>query len=218
MKKKGKKFNCLFECMDYEVLRDALMNKRTKVLHISSHGLIDIKKKNERDVEYNLIVENLKNYGETQKITEDQLKNTIKHSSHNIKNMEAIILSTCHSGGLKEIFEEYNPKKIIYIDKYTEIGDFTSVKFTKYFYEELFEGHSIQECYETSIKKLKCDINILSYGIDRCCCYHFHDNQCKEGSYHKKTSELKKKNSIRNFIIIVIAKRKKIILIIKIVL
>ena len=199
MKKKGKKFNCLFECMDYEVLRDALMNKRTKVLHISSHGLIDIKKKNERDVEYNLIVENLKNYGETQKITEDQLKNTIKHSSHNIKNMEAIILSTCHSGGLKEIFEEYNPKKIIYIDKYTEIGDFTSVKFTKYFYEELFEGHSIQECYETSIKKLKCDINILSYGIDRCCCYHFHDNQCKEGSYHKKTSELKKKEFHKKF-------------------
>ena len=134
-----------------------------------------------------------------QNITEDQLKNTIKHSSHNIKNMEAIILSTCHSGGLKEIFEEYNPKKIIYIDKYTEIGDFTSVKFTKYFYEELFEGHPIQECYETSIKKLKCDINILSYGIDRCCCYHFHDNQCKEGSYHKKTSELKKKEFHKKF-------------------
>ena len=165
MKKKGKKFNCLFECIDYDVFRDVLMNKRTKVLHISSHGLLKKSEKKGKDVEYNLIVENLKKYGERQDINENLLESTIKYSAHNIKNMEAIILFTCYSEGLKEIFKKYN-QNIIYIDKYKKIGDFTSVEFTKYFYEELFEGHSIQKCYENSKEKLKCDTKMSSYGLD----------------------------------------------------
>ena len=107
----------------------------------------------------------MKKYGERQDINENLLKSTIKYSAHNIKNMEAIILFTCYSEGLKEIFEKYN-QNIIYIVKNKKIGDFTSVEFTKYFYEELFEGHSIQKCYENSIKKLKCDTKMSSYGLD----------------------------------------------------
>ena len=52
MKNNGKKFNCKFECANDEVLRDILLKNKTKILHISGHGIYDGK--------YSLILENLK--------------------------------------------------------------------------------------------------------------------------------------------------------------
>lgn len=190
IKRKKKKLFCLFECMTINVLRDILITKKTKVLHISSHGTLKLKKeksKDNNDTEYTLIMEDLgkKNFGQRQEYEENAIKALLKCVSQKIKNIELIILSTCYSGGLEELFSEYNPKSIIYVDKYTEIGDYTSVKFTKYFYEELINDRPIPECYETAIKKLKLDSDILSYNIDRCCCQHFHT--CKNHIDEKET-------------------------------
>ena len=52
MKNSGKKFNCKLECADEKILRDIIQNKRTKILHISSHGYYD--------KTYYLALENLK--------------------------------------------------------------------------------------------------------------------------------------------------------------
>ena len=193
MKKKGKKFNCLFECIGSKTLKEILTNKKTKVLHISSHGMIE--RKSGDTYEYSLLVEDVDEEdksGKKIKLTEQTLTSVFKLLAHKIKDIDVVILSTCHSGGLKEMLEIYKPKNIIYVDKKTEIGDYTSVKFTEYFYQELLDGRPIHECYKTSIEKLKCDTDILFYNIDRCCCAHFHSNQCKfrnsqpNDEYHKK--------------------------------
>ena len=193
MKKKGKQWNCLFECMSIEVLREILISKKTKVLHISSHGSLELKNKygkGKYNTKYSLILEDLDKYGEKQKYEENAIKTLLKCISHKIKNIDLIILSTCYSGGLEELFSEYNPKYIIYVDKYTKIGDYTSIKFTKYFYEELVKDRPIPECYETSKRKLKVDSDILFYNIDRCCCKHFHT--CER-------FKIKNKNALKEF-------------------
>ena len=231
--KKEKKFNCLFECMSQKVLREILINKKTKILHISSHGIlknkdkdedknknkeIDKNKEKEKDkdkdkekdknkesVEFSLVLENLEKFGEKQIVNEESLKYLLKCFSHKIKPIEGVILSTCYSGGFAELFFKHKPKNVIYIDKKTEIGDFTSVKFAKYFYEELFEGVPVEECYKITIKKLRSDLDILSFPLDRCCCYHFHSNTCLfkdkntekmlktdfHKKYHKKSDKCK---------------------------
>ena len=51
-KNSGKKYNYKFICADEDVFRDIIINNKTKILHISSHG--------EYDGTYSLILENLK--------------------------------------------------------------------------------------------------------------------------------------------------------------
>ena len=206
MNKKKKKFNCLFECISYDVLKDILTNKKTKILHISSHGSLKNKDNKIGDnTEYSLVLEYLNNsgnydnnfpYGDRQMINEEKLRNLLTLLSNKIKNIHGIILSTCHSGGFAELFFEHKPQNIIYVDKKTEIGDYTSVKFTKYFYEEFLEGTPIEQCYKIALEKLKCDTDILHYKVDRCCCFHFHSNRCQfkdtkpeillKSEFHKK--------------------------------
>ena len=218
MNKKKKKFNCLFECISYDVLKDILTNKKTKILHISSHGLLKNKENKMGDnTEYSLVLEYLNNsgnsgknfpYGGRQIIEEEKLRNLLKLFSNKIKNIHGVILSTCHSGGFAELFFEHKPQNIIYVDKKTEIGDYTSVKFTKYFYEEFLEGTPIEQCYKLALEKLKCDTDILHYNVDRCCCFHFHSNRCQfkdtkvkmllktefHKKYHVKSKECQCKN------------------------
>ena len=180
MKKKEKKFNCLFECIGSKTLKEIFTNKKTKVLHISSHGMLE---RNGDNYDYSLVIEDFEekdtNFGEKIKKDKEKLKNFFTLLSHKIKDIDVVILSTCHSGGLQEILKEFKPKNIIFVDKKTEIGDYTSVKFTEYFYQELLDGRPIEDCYNTAKEKLKCDTDILYYNIDRCCCTHFHNNGCQ---------------------------------------
>ena len=179
MKKKGKKFNCLFECIGSKSLKEILSNKKTKVLHISSHGKIN--RKTGDKWEYSLVIEDFEEkskFGEKKEMNEQSLRGLLNWVSHKIKDIDVVILSTCHSGGLHELFKEHKPKNIIYVDKKTKIGDYTSVKFTDYFYQELLDGCPIEDCYNISIKKLKCDTDILYYNVDRCCCNHKHSEKC----------------------------------------
>ena len=189
MKSKGKKFKCLFECMSINILREILLYKKTKILHISSHGELILKNKdgkNKKNTQYNLLCEDLDRYGEAQIYEEESLKAALKCLSNQINDIEVVVLSTCFSGGLEELISEHKPKNIIYVDKKTEIGDYTSVKFTKYFYEELCEGHSAEKSYKIALEKLRLDADILSYSIDRCCCKHFHTcNGSKKCIFHK---------------------------------
>ena len=177
MKKKKKQWNCLFECLSDKVLREILSSKNIKILHISSHGALKLKDENITDknnVKYSLIMEDLDKYGEKQYYKEEAIKNLLKLVSDKIQNIDLIILSTCHSGGLEELFSKYNPKNIIYVDKKTKIDDFTCVKFTEFFYVELMEERPIPECYKAAIEKLKNHLGFLNRDMNRCCCAHFH--------------------------------------------
>ena len=156
MKKKKKKFKCLFKCASAEVIRDVLNNKKTKVLHISSHGIINNKN-------YSLILENLENCGQKQIVEKNTLQSILQYNPSNINNINLIVLSTCHSGGFQELFTQIcKPKNIVYVNKKDPIADIVCVSFVEYFYSELIEGNQINESFEKTIKKLKTNSKILS--------------------------------------------------------
>ena len=159
MKKKKKKLDCLFKCASDKVLKDTLANRKTKILQISSHGI------NYDDVGYNIILENLEKYGQKQIENRDNLKIILENNSSAIKNIDLIILLTCHSEGFQELFVKGSPKYIIYVDKKCEIGEPLCLKFSKYFYSELLDGNSINESFINAKKKLYLNSDILSKNL-----------------------------------------------------
>ena len=167
MKKSKKEFNCLFECASDKVLKDALSSKKTKILHISSHGKLENKedKKNilENNVEkiadkqynFNLILENLGKCGERQTIKQDTLVAYLKSYSSKIKKIDLIILTICYSGCFFNLIKNNcEPNYVIYIDKDSKINDLVCVRFTAYFYSELINGSSIRQSYDKAKSRL----------------------------------------------------------------
>ena len=114
MKNSGKKFNCKLECADEKILRDIIQNKRTKILHISSHGYYD--------KTYYLALENLKN-GQIQKINYNKLKFILNGYKANINKIDLVFVSTCYSQDLGELFFNCGAKNVIFIQRKAKIVD-----------------------------------------------------------------------------------------------
>ena len=81
-KKSGKSYNCLFECANEKIFCECLIQKKTKILHISSHGSFD--KSKDKDKDYLLLLEDK---GKKQIIKYDKLENLLKTNSSKIKNI-----------------------------------------------------------------------------------------------------------------------------------
>ena len=175
MKNRRKKFNCIFECAGFDIFSEVLMKKKTKILHISSHGSLD------ENCNYSLCLENLQDSGKLQKIELSKLRDKLELNKNKIKELDLVIVSTCHSQDFGKLFLEYGAKNVIYIYKKTPIFDNTSIKFTEYFYENLLEGYSIKDSYNKAIEILKLDKNIEI----PCCCQHFHKKNCELKKYLK---------------------------------
>ena len=170
----GKAFNCLFECANELTFREVL-KKKTKILHISSHGVID-----DKNQKYKLILEE---NGKQQILEYDILEKIIKTNKNNLKNIDLVFLSTCHSQQLGELFLDNGVKNVIFVESVNEISNICALKLLEYLYHELIKGHSIQESFENSMKKLKDDREVISYNLKQ--------NKC--GSHiHKKTCIMKK--------------------------
>ena len=123
MNKSKKQFNCLFECADEKIFRN-LIKKQTKILHISSHGYLE-------DYNYHDYCLTLEEKGSEQHINKDILNEILKASTEQIQKIDLIIISTCYSQQLGELFIQNNAKNVIYIHGYTEISNLASVKFTE---------------------------------------------------------------------------------------
>ena len=165
-----KQFNCKFECINENVLRDNLINNKTKILHISAHG--------EYDGKYSLVVENLKKNGQKKKITINTLDFILQSACINLNHIDLVIVSTCYSETFGKKFLEYGAKNVIYINGLTEVIDRISVLFVKYFYQKLLEGKTIEESYENTIKEMKSDEEIILLNKNSCCCNHYHKPDC----------------------------------------
>ena len=165
MKNSGKKFNCKLECADEKILRDIIQNKRTKILHISSHGYYD--------KTYYLALENLKN-GQIQKINYNKLKFILNGYKANINKIDLVFVSTCYSQDLEELFFNCGAKNVIFIQRKAKIVDRVIMKFTQNFYQNLIQGNNIKKSYEMSIDSMKNDKEILNMNYNSCCCNHFH--------------------------------------------
>ena len=108
MKNKRKQFNCKFECIGEKILEDVIINNKTKILHISSHGTFN-------GNNYKLIIENLKKYGENQAIDYNKLEMILKSGHINISKLDLVILTTCYSEDFGKLFLKYGAKNVIYI-------------------------------------------------------------------------------------------------------
>ena len=165
MRLSGKKFNCKFECIGEDVLRDVLKNFKTKILHISGHGFYDEKEK------YFLNVENLKNKGKSQNINIKSLKYFLANSNKkNLSQIDLAIVSTCYSEEFAKSLLDYGVKNVIYTKEKTEVINNISVLFTKYFYKYLLTGNTIDDSYNMAKKKLKTEV---AENVSRCK-NHFH--------------------------------------------
>ena len=195
-KNSGKKYNYKFKCADENVLRDNIINNKTKILHISSHG--------EYDGNYSLILENLKKNGQKMELDINKIKLILDINKKNISNLDLVFVSTCYSQDLAELFLEYGAKNVIYIHRKTKIADEAIIKFTKYFYQKLIEGYSIKRAYDYSIDKMKFDKEILNINSKSCCCQHYHKSNCilenNKNYYHNKIHRYKSQKCKCNLI------------------
>ena len=191
MKNNGKKFKCKFECLNEEVLKDILMNYKTKILHISAHGSYKGK--------YYLNLENTKKKGQTILLSTDQLRNyLINANKANLNQIDLAFVSTCFSEDFGKLFNDFGVKNVIYIDQKTKVVDKISLFFTKIFYKYLCEGHSIKDSYDEAMKSLREDkkIKIMTYWNGACCCNHVHliDLKKEEDKKSDKTNSKQKKS------------------------
>ena len=175
MENYGKKLNLKFECADDKILEDILKKNKTKILHISAHGLYN--------GEYSLILENLEKNGQILELNMDKLKYILNRYKNNINQMDLVIASTCFSEDLGLLFKEYGAKNVIYIAEKTEILDEISVLFTKYFYQNLFSGKTIKYSFDYALKEIK-ESDIIDKSNIKCyCCNHYHIPKCLSHKY-----------------------------------
>ena len=172
MKNNRKQFNCKFECIDEKVLEDVIINNKTKILHISSHGAFNGKN-------YSLIIENLRKYGERKAIDYNKLEMILKSGDINIKKIDLVILTTCYSEDFGKLFLKYGAKNVIYLNRETEVLVRISVLFVKYFYQNMLEGKSIEESYIKTLELMELNKEIIKYNDESCCCNHYHLDKCE---------------------------------------
>ena len=173
----GKAFNCLFECANELTFKEVL-KKKTKILHISSHGDIDDNQKYKLKLEEN---------GKEQILKYDILEKIIKANKNNLKNIDLVFVSTCHSQQLGELFLDNGVKNVIFVESINQISNVCALKLLEYLYDELIKGHCIQESFENSMKKLKDDREVISYNLKQNTCEnHKHKKTCKKICKGKK--------------------------------
>ena len=173
--------NLKFECANDKIFEDTLRNNKTKILHISAHGIYNGK--------YSLVLENLEKNGQILKLDMDKLIYILNSNKNKISQMDLVIVSTCYSQDLGEYFKKCGAKNIIYIDKNTQIIDRISVLFTKYLYKNLFEGKSIKQSFEDAKNEMESNEEINELNFNSCCCYHYHQPNClshKYNNFHDK--------------------------------
>ena len=167
--KKNKEFGycyeMFFQCANDIYLKYVLENMDTKILHISSHGLL-----NKTTKKYSLILESSENCGKMQSIEEEMLSKYLQSNEVNLGKIDLVILLSCYSERFKNLIINHcknkYPKYIIYVKILPElngtINDKLCILFTKYFYKELTDGNSIYDSFIKAKENLKKDGNILS--------------------------------------------------------
>ena len=186
MNKSKKQFKCIFKCANEKNLRKYL-NRRTKILYISCHGLFE--KKNDNIYEYSLMLEE---DGVAQQIKKNQLEEIIKNNSSIIENIDLIFISSCYSEHLGKIFLQNNAKNVIYIHGLTKVSNLASWKFTEYFFDELInKNNTIRNSFDKAQNKIKIDRMIQFSKVNNCCCDHIHEKNCYHDEYHAKQCDCK---------------------------
>jgi len=180
--KPKKEYICFFECGTEKNFIEAL-RKEPKILHISSHGELNIQK------EYSLCLENR---GELKEIPQSKLSEILKSYSKKLKKIELVFASTCYSQFMGNLFLENGVKNVICIQGMTPISDKAALQFSENLYNELIKGNTIQEAFNKAQQRVQSSKEKDSFKINNCCCKnHKHLSSCpldknnnKELSYY----------------------------------
>jgi len=182
-------FTCFFECGTEKKLIEALI-KEPKILHISSHGKLNIKK------EYSLFLEHK---GELNKIPQLRLTQILKSYSNILKKINLVFASTCHSQFLGNLFLENGVKNVICIHRMTPISDKAALQFSENLYNEIIKGNTIEEAFNKAQLRIQSSNEKESFKINDCCCFnHNHlspcplDNKANKYKIHEKYHSKKK--------------------------
>ena len=169
IKNSKKQFNALFESANYDSFINSI-RKYPKILHISSHGIIEDKKNNKKL--FNLCLEDK---GCLYTLNEERIREILKNEKMNL--IDLVFIGACHSERLGKIFFESGVKNVICVQEMTKISDLGAQKFSQNFYEFLLQGDTIQDAFNKS-KECFDDVTFNSELME-CCCNHSHTNDCK---------------------------------------
>ena len=103
-----KSLNAIFESANKAKLKDAIINI-PKIIHISCHGL--------NPSGTSGYAMKFENQGESQYIYETQLDEFLGNFQAQLKCIDLVILSSCHSEVAGKLFKKHGAKNVIYIDK-----------------------------------------------------------------------------------------------------
>ncbi len=170
IKNSKKQFNALFESANYDSFINSI-RKYPKILHISSHGIIEIEKKNNKKI-FNLCLEDK---GCVYTLSEDRIREILKNEKMDL--IDLVFIGACHSERLGKIFFESGVKNVICVQEMTKISDSGAQKFSTNFYEFLLKGDTVKDAFKKS-KECFCDVTFNSELME-CCCNHSHTKDCE---------------------------------------
>ena len=180
-----KSFNAIFESANELRLKDVL-RKMPKVIHISCHGL--------NPSGASGFALRFEEKGKRQDIYEKQLDELLGKFEDQLKCIDLVFLSSCHSEVAGKLFKKHGAKNVIYIDKNWPVSNTASLDFAISFYQNLVNCKSVRDSFEATKKELD-EKEKINYKNNIKCCCNSHSSHRKDTcllSDPKKREEIHK--------------------------
>ena len=165
--KKG--FNTMFESCNQHKLEEAI-RATPKIIHISCHG-----KDPNKNNGYALVLEDR---GYKFELTAENLEKILANLQTQLKQIDLVVLSSCHSEVAGKLFLKYGVGNVIYINKNFPITNTASLNFAISFYQKLIDGFSIEYSFNETIKYLNKQDKLNKKSFKCCCYFHKHNKKC----------------------------------------
>ena len=196
LQEKNKQINLEFSIASHSGLAN-IIAKGPSILHIICHGQYD----KEREKFY-LCFEN---DGVLQAFYSDHLRDILEKVPLKIK---LVFVNACHSEEVAKVFLEADVPCVVAIQSELRIADNVAQKFSQCFYDQIFEGKSVEAAFNLAKVAVGPAENFYT-----CCCAHVHKDDCpwakrfikrqdheRGHQYHDAVCKCKrKKQHIHNF-------------------
>jgi hypothetical protein len=159
----------MFESCNQHKLEEAI-RATPKIIHISCHG-----KDPNKNNGYALVLEDR---GYKFELTAENLEKILANLQTQLKQIDLVVLSSCHSEVAGKLFLKYGVGNVIYINKNFPITNTASLNFAISFYQKLIDGFSIEYSFNETIKYLNKQDKLNKKSFKCCCYFHKHNKKC----------------------------------------
>ena len=103
-----------------------------------------------------------------------------------LSDIKLVFLNACYSEKIAEVFIKLGVNCVIGVNSQMQIGEFCAQNISYKFYEELLQGKSILNAWNSAKHWIR-----INYKEETCtcCCSHNHEENCKWKKYAKKNSK-----------------------------